>query len=148
MKANFLVIHHSEAKDHGTLDWAGIRDWHVNGNGWQAIGYHFGLEKIGERYEILIGRMPTETGAHCMGLNRKSWGLCLVGNFDLAPPPEEQWNMAVKFAASLTILGGFPIDNIVGHREGDKTSIKTCPGRNFDMVKFRKAVFDYRAALA
>lgn len=141
----YIVIHHSESPDHNTLDWAGIRNWHTCHNKWRAIGYHFGLERIGKQYETLVGRMPTDTGAHCRGKNRKSWGVCIIGNFDHKVPPPVQWKLAVKFAASLTELADIPVDNVLGHREGDPTTNKTCPGRCFDMDKFRKDVFEYRA---
>jgi len=142
----FIIIHHSEAKDHGTLDWAGIKKWHVEHNGWRDIGYQWGIEKVGSLYQILVGRMPTDTGAHCKSKNRNSWGICLVGNFDITVPPKAQWDLAVAFSASLSDLAGIPIDSVLGHREGDVSSPKTCPGKNFDMDKFRHDIFDYKAS--
>jgi len=144
MKPLFIVIHHSEAKDHGTLDWQGIRKWHVEHNGWKDIGYNFGIEMVNGQVETLIGRMPTERGAHCKGLNGKSWGICIVGNFDHDKPPKALWDAAVRLTASLCELGHIITDQVIGHREGDYNTKKTCPGNAFDMHEFRRDVFKYR----
>ena len=40
-----------------------IRDWHVKGNGWDDIGYHFIVRLDGT---IEYGRMVDKQGAHCL----------------------------------------------------------------------------------
>ena len=102
MTPKWIVLHHSLSRDsHTTLDWASIRRWHVDHNGWRDIGYHFGVERIKPNsvYEILVGRMPNETGAHCThaGMNRKSIGICAVGDYDTIIPSDKLLEKLRKF---------------------------------------------------
>lgn len=90
-KINKIVIHHSES------DWGNaneIRDWHVNGNGWSDIGYHYVICNAYPTFacwdgfspneswdgKIEIGRDESIPGAHVKGHNSDSLGICLVGN--------------------------------------------------------------------
>jgi N-acetylmuramoyl-L-alanine amidase len=105
---------------------------------WVDIGYHYGVEQFGQRFEIMAGRMLTEPGAHCRerGMNRSSIGICLVGNFDVGPPAPDQWDLSVRLVRSLMRAFGIPTVMVYGHRE-IKTS-KTCPGHFFDLDRFRR----------
>ena len=136
MKPTHIILHHSLTEDSDTVSWNAIRKYHAS-LGWLGIGYHFGIEKIGTRYEILMGRMMTSNGAHCKenGMNYKSIGICFVGNFDNVKPPEIQWDLGVKLVRSLREIFNIPTKNIKGHR--DYACHKTCPGRMFDIGKFR-----------
>lgn len=143
MKPTHIIIHHSLTKDSLTVSWGAIRKYHIFTNGWEKIGYHCGLELIDDAYEILIGRMWDETGAHCkeQGMNRKSLGVCFVGNFDLIEPPLAQWKKGVEFVAMLCRIFVIPVENIKAHR--DYATYKSCPGKLFDMDKFRTDVQNY-----
>ena len=129
-----IIIHHSLTRDGLTVSWDDIRRYHIEVNGWRDIGYHFGIELIDStgNYEILLGRFPNERGAHCIPRNHDSIGICLIGNFDLAPPEKEQWDKAVSLCDWLCET--YHIERILGHGEADDRS---CPGRYFDMDKFR-----------
>ena len=132
-----LMIHHSLTADSGSVSWSAIRRYHVETLKWRDVGYHYGIERIGDRVEILVGRMLGESGAHCRqgGMNRYSVGICLVGNFDEQPPPDESWAAAVRLARSLQEVLGIPRDRVFGHREF--AAYKTCPGTMFSMQDFR-----------
>ena len=135
MKPQYIILHHSLTKDGKTVSWGAIRNYHVNHLGWRDIGYHLGIELIGGQYEILMGRMLNDTGAHCRGMNTKSIGICFVGNFDIEQPPLEQWWKGVKLARSLMEIFDIPAENVKGHTD---FSPKTCPGKLFDLDKFRE----------
>ncbi len=157
---SYIMLHHSLTKDSQTVSWQAIRRYHVETLGWLDIGYHFGIELVGSPiignrqllkvrppqdareifeggYEILIGRPLDEEGAHCPEMNQKALGICFVGNFDEAPVPEEQWKKGVTLVGSLIRLLDIPIPNIVGHRD---YSQKSCPGKLFDLERFRAEV--------
>lgn len=53
-----------------------IRRWHVDGNGWSDIGYHYVIDRNGA---IGAGRPLERVGAHVKGRNRQSIGIALVG---------------------------------------------------------------------
>ena len=129
-----IIIHHSLTKDGRTLSWPAIRYYHVNVNHWTDCGYHYGLELYHLQYEILTGRMMTEQGAHCLGCNHDSLGVCFVGNFDKAEPATEQWELGLRLVHSLMTVFNIPSDQVYGHRHFAR---KTCPGLFFNMDRFR-----------
>jgi N-acetylmuramoyl-L-alanine amidase len=135
-----IIIHHSLTKDSRTVSWGAIKNYHVNELGWRDIGYHFGIEDIDGQVQILTGRMMDETGAHCSqeGMNRKSIGICLVGNYDSDPVPPKIWHQAVRLSATLCRIFGIHADRVYGHRRF--AGYKSCPGKNFDMDRFRADV--------
>lgn len=135
-----IILHHSLTKDSKTVSWDAIRHYHTVELGWKDIGYHFGIELIGGHYEILTGRMMDQEGAHCRKhqMNKKSIGICFVGNFDVQEPPKEQWDLGVKLVKSLLRILAIPKSSVSGHCE--YTPHKSCPGKLFDLDKFRTEI--------
>lgn len=138
---HYIVIHHSLTKDQTVVDWPAIRKYHKEVLGWTDIGYTFGIERVyrasvGDSYEILVGRQLNQTGAHCkqQGKNKDSIGICLIGNFDLMPPPKEQLDQLVNLTKALMEIFKIPKKNVAGHC--DFASYKTCPGKAFPWTKF------------
>lgn len=140
MKPSFIILHHSLTADSETVSWGAIRNYHVNTLHWSDIGYHFGVEKIGGRHEILVGRMMDEPGAHCkqQGMNRHSLGVCFIGNFDLEKPPLEMWLLGLDLVNTLMKVFAIPRDHVYGHRE--LVDYKSCPGWAFNLGKFRNSL--------
>ena len=157
MKPTHIILHHSATADGRTFSWPAIRGYHTSwrANGrtvdksavphlraagiqveapWRDIGYHFGIELIDKSVEILVGRMMDEAGAHCVGMNDKSLGLCFMGNYDLVAPPREYWDAGIRLVSTLMRAFGIIAEKVDGHR---KYANKTCPGRMFDLEKFR-----------
>lgn len=133
MRPTRIILHHSLTKDGRLVSWDAIRRYHTYDLGWRDIGYHFGIELVGATYEILIGRMLNEQGAHTRGLNDGSIGICFVGNFDLEFPDPRMWDLGLKLVGSLCEVLRIPFRSVTGHRDH---SHKSCPGWNFDLGKF------------
>ena len=140
MKPEKIIIHHSATKDSGTVSWNAIRRFHVIECAWGDIGYHAGIEHIADAgdpagsFEIMLGRMFDEPGAHTKGENQRSIGVCFVGSFDEAKVPAGQWAQGVKLVRWIMREFGIPADQVRGHRD---FANKTCPGKLFDMELFR-----------
>lgn len=144
MNPNMIVVHHSLTSDNQLVSWNAIREYHINGNKWKDIGYHAGIELVGPRYEMFFGRMENEEGAHCYGFNDVALGVCVVGNYDLAAPPEPALELLRKYCRSRMDIYGIKLERIVGHWETygmrDKPVEKSCPGNRFSMPTFRRSL--------
>lgn len=134
-RPKFIIIHHSLTEDGQTVSWGAIRRYHTAVQGWRDIGYHYGIELVGDYYEVILGRFPDENGAHCLGANDKSLGICCVGNFDLAPPPDRQWQLCLQLVREIMQIYNIAPGNVFGHREWAEG--RTCPGTHWDMGLFR-----------
>tara|TARA_R110001632_G_scaffold174521_1_gene294103 strand:+ start:521 stop:721 length:201 start_codon:yes stop_codon:yes gene_type:complete len=53
-KIDKIIVHCSATPQFKDFDVEDIRDWHVNGNGWSDIGYHYIIKLDGE---IQVGRL-------------------------------------------------------------------------------------------
>jgi len=133
---NKIIIHHSLTKDSKTVSWDAIRKYHTNVLKWKDIGYHYGIERVGNSYAILRGRSLMEAGAHTKYHNVDSIGICLVGNYDLTEPNNEQLEVLNELCYFLIKTFGLSINSVFFHREFN--THKTCPGS-----KFRKDMIHY-----
>ena len=136
-----IVLHHSLTKDSGTVSWDAIERYHRETNGWADIGYHFGVEEINGVYYALLGRPEHKRAAAVKeGMaNEKGIHICLVGNFDLAPPPEAMIDLLVR-RVLIPVTNRWQIkpDKIFGHH--DYASYKSCPGTQFPLDEIRRRV--------
>jgi len=140
-KPRWIVIHHSLSKDDSqTRNWDAIRKYHLS-KGWRDVGYHFGIEYVEGKLKVLEGRAVGDRGAHAIGFNRSSIGICLVGNFDNVSPSQDQFSALASLCRGLQRDFDIDRDQVIGHRETyDKRNVareKSCPGELFDMDKFR-----------
>lgn len=124
----YIIIHHTGGTDKDPLADTSHHTFQIVDNyhkslGWGKMGYHYFIEKDGR---LTQGRMDYEEGAHTIGYNRKSIGVCLAGNFDAADPTEEQKKALRALLISLTTKFSVPLIKIVPHREFTK---KTCFGK-------------------
>lgn len=140
-----IVIHHSLTKDQKVVDWPAIRRYHKEELGYIDVGYPFGIEGIyrqgfGTVYEILVGRQLNQTGAHCKqaGMNRKGIGICMIGNFDVVPPPDDQLEKLISLVRALMSVFKIPKKNVKRH--SDFAPYKTCPGKAFPWDKFKALI--------
>lgn len=131
-----IVIHHSAGPDGEIVDWQGIRRYHVEHNRWRDIGYHLGIERIGDRFEGLLGRALDSYGAHAGSAewNMKSVGVVFVGDYSHMRP---EWSMlfygAQHIAGICRLAGIVPgPETILPHRAVRPRPTK-CPGDQFPM---------------
>lgn len=141
----FSVLHHTAGSNTYTRAQApgvvrGIYSWHVNGNGWSDIGYNFLVDRYGTVYEGRFGGMDRGVvGAHARNYNSGSFGVAIMGNFEVGTPPQIAvdaasqviaWKYAVHNIdpnpSATTVHNGNVISRLVGHRDVGQTA---CPGR-------------------
>lgn len=113
---------------------------------WRDIGYHGGFERSSGELVWRWGRPWNISGAHA-GVhgndfyNENYLGLCVIGNFDPAPPDPETWSACLDVTRFIISCYGMKKENILGHREVyDQLGLqrqKSCPGLSWDMDKFR-----------
>lgn len=124
----YILVHHTGGTNndpmadtsHHTVDT--VRDWHVNGRGWDDIGYHWFIEKDGA---VRQGRAEHLSGAHAIGYNSNSIGICLAGNFDATLPTKAQENALREKLKVLVDRYNISHKNIIPHRA---VATKTCYG--------------------
>jgi len=138
----FLVIHHSLTKDYRTVSWQAIRRYHKNVLEWDDIGYHYGIEKVNDHIEALIGRPTYQDGAHTRGYNHNTIGICIVGNWDKDQPTNRILTYAIKrVVVPILLTKPDPLEHVakvVGHNYFNPA--KSCPGQLFDMNDFRERI--------
>lgn|SRR3990167_11515514 len=87
------------------------------------IGYQYFISKDGT---LTQGRSDLEEGAHTIGFNTESIGICMAGNFDLTLPTEAQIKTLTDLLVKKKIEYNIPIKNILPHRA---FANKTCYGK-------------------
>jgi len=87
---HLAIVHHTagsnsytEAQSAGIV--RAIYLYHVQGNGWNDIGYNFLVDKYGQIFEGRYGGVTRAViGAHAMGFNVGTVGVALIGNYSSA----------------------------------------------------------------
>lgn len=128
---NLIVVHCSATPPDMDIGVDEIRRWHVDGNGWSDIGYHYVIRRSGE---LEPGRPVAKMGAHAKGHNGDSIGICMVGGISENGVPDANFTARQYHElAELneTLSRHLPITDTVGHRD---ISTKSCPC--FDVKSF------------
>lgn len=112
----YIVIHCSATKRTQDVGVFEINQWH-RARGWSGIGYHFVIKRDGT---IEPGRAIDKTGAHAYGVNRVSWGVCMVGGLDYQGDAvdnftDEQYTSLR--AVVITLKAFAPDAEVLGHRD-------------------------------
>lgn len=127
-RPEFIIVHHTGGTDlNPRADTSGqtyeIVDNYHKSLGWGKIGYHYFIDKTGL---LTQGRYDNQEGAHTIGYNTKSLGICLAGNFDVTLPTEAQIQTLTKLLNNKCQQYDIPLKNIVPHRFAAN---KTCYGK-------------------
>jgi hypothetical protein len=114
---------------------------------WKTIAYNGVVESMDRKLIFHWGRPLNMVGAHSGTAksnfyNTNYLGFCMVGNFDTVIPNDEIWKFCLSLTRSFQDVFNIPVVKVVGHKEVyGKLGIpveKLCPGRYWDMEKFRK----------
>lgn len=119
----YIIVHCSATPAGRNVTAADIDRYHRK-RGFSKIGYHYVVRLDGTIEE---GRPVTQIGAHCLGKNDCSIGVCYVGGIDSDGRPVDTRTPAQK-RALLSLLTDlrrrYPQAEIVGHRD---FAAKACP---------------------
>lgn len=129
-----IIIHCSATKEGQYVDVETIRRWHLK-RGFGDIGYHYVIYLDGSVHE---GRPLEYAGAHCMGQNAYSIGICYIGGLDknMNPKDTRTADQEASLVKLIKVLKErFPGVSVHGHNEFGS---KECPC--FDVQKWRKEV--------
>ena len=124
-----IIIHCSATKEDRPVSVADIDRWHRE-KGCKEIGYHYVIYRDGS---IHPGRALEKVGAHCLGHNQQSIGICYIGGLDKQGVPKDTRTPQQKEAlVSLiqTFLLAYPNATVHGHNE---FANKDCPCFNVQM---------------
>lgn len=123
-KINKIIYHCSDSPQGRGDTIKEITSWHVNGNGWNDVGYHYVILEDGS---IQIGRDLNTSGAHARGHNSDSIGICLIGKDSFTSSQFKALEFLTK-----GLIKQLKIEHIIGHCD---VSSKTCP--NFNVQEFK-----------
>lgn len=82
---SLLIIHCSAVRPGQQSSAKDIDLWHRQ-RGWRMIGYHYVVRRNGT---VEKGRAEETTGAHCVGHNAHSIGICYEGGLDANGKPSD-----------------------------------------------------------
>ena len=149
----FAIVHHTAGSNlYSRADAAavvrGIELYHVQGNGWNDIGYNLLVDRFGSVYEGRAGGVDRNVvGAHALGFNTGSVGIAVIGTYGSTAPSQATQDALAKTIAwrldlahvdpvsTLTVISGgserYPagipvfLRAVSGHRD---TGLTECPG--------------------
>lgn len=140
-KIDKIIIHCSATAEGKAFTADDIRRWHTapasrGGRGWRDIGYHYVVHLDGT---VAKGRPESSVGAHCLGHNRSSIGICYIGGCASdGKTPKDTRTPAQKAAMASLIKeleGRYGGAEVYGHREMNPW--KACP--SFDAAELRES---------
>ena len=120
---NEIIVHCSATREGKDITVHDIDSWHKQ-RGFRCIGYHYVIYLDGS---VHIGRPENEEGAHCLGHNKTSIGICYIGGLDIyGKPKDTRTDEQKKSPTELirTLKTRFPQASIHGHNE---FANKACP---------------------
>lgn len=152
MVPKYIIVHCTDS-NWGTIE--DVDQWHkergfvrtdkdAKGAKLQHVGYHrvitngkltsksaYDIRKDGV---VFSGRELDEVGAHCLGMNDKSIGICLVGKTKFT---ELQQVALVNELAMMCLRFGIPSRNVLGHCEtkSGQEQGKTCPNLSMNPIR-------------
>lgn len=134
-KINEIIVHCSATPAGKPYTVEDIDKWHRQ-RGFDGIGYHFVVYLDGSVHK---GRSLEKVGAHCLGHNKNSIGVCYVGGLTAdGKMVNDTRTLAQKLSLQRLLAelkAQFPDAEIHGHRD---FVAKACP--SFDATKEYKSI--------
>lgn len=128
-KITKIIVHCTATPEGRAVSVAQVDAWHKE-RGFRCIGYHY---LVGLDGTVTAGRPEQEMGAHCLGHNYESIGVCYVGGLDrVTGKPKDTRTPAQRSALRRLVeqlRDRYPGATVHGHRE---FAAKACPC--FDMA--------------
>lgn len=121
-KIDKIIVHCSDSPHAHHDDISVIDKWHKD-RGFAKVGYHYFVKSDGT---VQTGRKESEIGAHCVGQNTSSIGICLHGRKHFTQAQFEALRLLVQ-----VIKARYQIKIITGHYT---YSSKTCPNFNVEQL--------------
>lgn len=129
-KINEIIVHCAATREGRDFTVEDITRWH-KARGFATIGYHYVIYRDGSIHE---GRPLEQIGAHCVGHNKHSIGICYIGGCASDGKTPKDTRTPEQKEALLALLrrlkARFPNASIHGHRD---FAAKACP--SFDAFR-------------
>lgn len=129
-KINEIIVHCAATREGRDFTVEDITRWH-KARGFATIGYHYVIYRDGSIHE---GRPLEQIGAHCVGHNKHSIGICYIGGCASDGKTPKDTRTPEQKEALLALLrrlkARFPNATIHGHRD---FAAKACP--SFDAFR-------------
>lgn len=128
----YLIIHHTAGNPNGTVN--DLCRVHFGERGWSTVAYPFYIGNDGTVYQL---KPDDEVSPHSFHYNNNAIAICCSGNFNDYPMPDAQYEALLKLTRRLLKKFNLTPNDVLRHCDlpGNQTE---CPGRNFDLTKFRK----------
>ncbi len=134
MKPIYIITHHTAGSDLNPMQDSSNytvamcnRDHKARFEMYSSLGWYVGYQYFIDKDGVVTQcRKDDEEGAHTVGYNNISIGICLAGNFDLTDPTEKQKAALKNLITKKMFEYEIPIKNVVPHR---KFASKTCHGK-------------------
>lgn len=127
---NEIIVHCAATREGRDFTVEDITRWH-KARGFATIGYHYVIYRDGSIHE---GRPLEQIGAHCVGHNKHSIGICYIGGCASDGKTPKDTRTPEQKEALLSLLrrlkARFPNATIHGHRD---FAAKACP--SFDAFR-------------
>ena len=129
-KINEIIIHCSATPEGRNVTITDIEAWHKQ-RGFSEIGYHYVIYLDGS---VHIGREESKVGAHCLGHNANSIGVCYIGGVAKDGKTAKDTRTEAQKVALRNLVANlkrkYPSASVHGHNE---VAAKDCP--SFDVQK-------------
>lgn len=122
-KITEIIVHCSATPEGRNVTIDDIDRWHRQ-RGWEGVGYHYVIHLDGSIHK---GRDLEKIGAHCIGHNKQSIGICYIGGLDVNGKPKDTRTPEQKDSLSTLINQirlKYPNVKVFGHRD---FANKDCP---------------------